>query len=238
VVDRGTVRHDEVRAERWVVRGISKVAGDVDVGVADLGGTVVIGGAVAARDLSVRGSLATRGSVAIGGRLRARGSVEATAPLRAHEARLEGSVRASAEVAAETTLVVRGSLRAASASCRTLDLRGTATVPGTVAAPVFRARLVGDSAFGLIQGRDIRLCGPSPNVVTRTLGEEQVVTAERIEAETVYVEAARVRFVRANEVVLGRNAHVVAVEGRVARAHRSSRLGPESWSRPPAGLSR
>ena len=236
--DRGTVRHDEVRAIRWTVHGFAKVAGDVDVGSTDLDGTVVVGGSVLAEELSLRGGLEARGPLTVYGALRSHGSLGAGATVRAREARLDGTVRLAGDLVVETALRVRGDLRAPSLTCGELDLRGTAAIPGTVAATSLDAHLVADSSFGLIRCRRLRLRGPVPSVVRRVLGPEVTVRVERIEAESAFVESARVGFVRAKEVVLGRNAHVRDVEGRVVRAHASSRLGPESWTPPPFGLSR
>ena len=56
--------------------------------------------------------------------------------------------------------------------------------------------------------------------------------------DVVEIVSCSLEGVRAGEIVLGRNAHVGTVEGKVVRAHPSSRVGPESWSRPPPGLSR
>lgn len=236
--DRGTVRREEVRAERWSVRGIAKVARDVDVGAGDLGGTVIVGGSFAAGELTVHGSLETRGALQVDGRLRAHGSVDSGAGVQAREASFQGTVRATTELAVATTLEVRGTVRAPTVRAGTFLLRGSAAIPGSVVTTTFDARLFDDSTFGLLQASELRLHGPAPNVVRRVLGREATVTVERVEAKTVHLEAVRARFVRAEEIVLGRAAHVATLEGRLVRAHPSSRVGPESWSRPPAGLSR
>lgn len=238
LVARGTTRHDEVRAQRWVVRGIAKVAGTVDVGAADLGGTVVVGGPTTAGRLTVLGAFDAHGPVTVAGRLSSRGSLDAGTSVRAAEATLRGRVLVAGELVVDGTLKVRGSLRAPSVRCGRLELRGTAHIPGAVVAGSVDADLLGDSVLGTVQCRQFRLRGPAPNVVRRALGKEAVVAVERVDAESARVEAARVGLVRAGEVVLGRDAHVATVEGRLVRAHPSSRVGPESWSRPPAGLSR
>ena len=238
VEDRGIVRHDEVRAQQWRVRGISKVVHGVEVGSADLDGTVVVGGPLSADRLTAHGALEVRGPLTVEGALLVRGALEAGAFVRAGEATLDGPVRSAGEVVTEGRLRTRRSLQAPSVRGGSVELRGSVRIPGPVVATSFEADLSGDSSLGSVQCRTFRLRGPAPNVVRRTLGRDAVVTVERIEAETVRLEGARVGFVRAAEVVLGRNAHVGALEGKVSRAHPSSRVGPESWSRPPRGLSR
>ena len=238
VSDRGTVAHDELRCERWTVRGVAKVAKDVDVGSADLDGTVVVGGALRAGSVVAVGSLEVRGAVEVGGSLRVDGPLEAGASLHAKEARLRGRNHVAGRVAVEARLEAHGVLHAPSIVCGSFELRGTAVVPEVTVAGVLDAVLDGDGAFGSVLAKELRLRGPVPNLVRRLLAPEPLVTVERIEAQRVSLEGVRVRFVRAAEVVLGRAAHVETVEGRVVRAHPSSRVGPESWSRPPDGLVR
>jgi len=238
VVDRGTVRHDRLYAGRWTVRGIAKVAHEAAVQLAQLDGTVVVGEGLAAKEVVQHGRLDVRGPVVVGGRLRSRGKFDAGASVQAREATFTGSIRAAGELSVATTLRVRGLLHAPAVRCERLEVRGSATVPGTIAMTSMDAHLDDDSAFGLLQGREVKLAGPAPNVVRRVLGRDAWVTADRIEADRVEVEFARVRFVRSNAVILGRGAHVAMIEGTVTRAHPNSRVGPESWSRPPEGLTR
>ena len=238
LLERGTVRHDEVRAQRWVVHGIAKVLGSAEVGVGELDGTVAVGGAFAADQLAVVGALDLRGPLTVTGRFSTHGTFDAGSSVHAGEAFLRGAARVLGELVVEGPLTVRGMLRAPSVRCGALDLYGTAMIPGEVVATSVDVDLVADSALGTVQCREFRLRGPAPNVVQRVLGQPSLVTVERVDAETARIEAARVRFVRAREIILGRGAHVEAVEGRVVRAHASSRVGPESWSRPPHGLSR
>ena len=238
LVERGTIRHDEVRVRRWEVRGIAKVVRQVEVGVGSLAGTVVIGGALTAEELQVVGSLEARGPVQVAGRFVARGSVDVRSTTHAGEAELAGPIRCAGELGVDRTLRVRGALQAPSLRGGGLEIRGSATIPGNVVAESFDAHLVGDSAIGSVQCRTFRLRGPVPGLVPRLLGPEAVVTVERVDAERAWVEGARVGLVRAGEITLGRAARVTAIEGKLVRAHPSSRVGPSSWSRPPPGLSR
>lgn len=238
VLDRGTVRHDTVRSSRWVVRGISKVEREVNVGRAELHGTVTVGGAFDADQLTAEGVLEVRGRVSVAGRLRAHGTLDAGGVVAAGEARLVGPVRLLGELSAATLASVRGTLHAPSLRCATLEVKGMAVVPGTVLGTTVDADLHADSALGQVQGRRVRLRGPVPNVVQQLLAPDLAVHVDRIDADSVVLEGVRVGFVRSREVVLGRHAHVGTVEGTVVRSHPSSHVGPESWSRPPAGLTR
>lgn len=236
--ERGTVCHEEVRARRWDVRGIAKVVRGIEVDLLRCDGTAVVGGPLVAGELTVAGALEARGPVTVGRRLRVRGSIDAGASVHAHDASFEGPVRLGGELVVDGALRLRGALRAPAVRCEQLRVRGTVAVPGTIASPTIEAVLLGDSSVGSVECRELRLRGPVVNVVERVLGREAVVEVGRVEAEKVWVEGARVGFLRAQEIVLGRGAHVTATEGRVVRAHPSSRVGPESWSRPPLGLSR
>jgi cytoskeletal protein CcmA (bactofilin family) len=232
------VRYDEVRVPGWSVNGLAKVLRSVDAGQVETTGTLVVGGLLSAGQLTVHGTLEARGAVTVTGRLFARGPVDAGASVHAHEATVRGALRAAGEVTVDGELRVVGSVRAPSLRAGRLSIQGSATVPGTIAADSVKLQLNVDSAIGRIQGSEVRLRGPAANLVRRVLGKDAVVTVGVVEGAAVVLEGCRVASVRAPSIVLGPDAHVVAVEGRVVRAHRTSRVGPESWSRPPAGLSR
>jgi len=237
-VDRGTVHHPELRAGRWSVAGISKVDHDVSVGRADLRGTVVIGGDLRAGEVDAHGRLEVRGAVAVTSRLRLRGSLAVRAGVRAAELSLAGSVEVAGTLASERTLRVEGVLRGAALRSPMLELRGVADVPGATEATSLDGRFTGDTHLGEVRARTVRLRGPVPNLVRWVLGRQASVIVDRIEAESVYLEGVRVAFARAREIVLGRDAHLLAHEGRVLRAHSTSRLGPESWTPAPPGFRR
>ena len=238
VDDRGTVVHDEVRSLHWKLRGIAKVVHDVDVGLAELDGTAVVGGPLLADELRLVGSLDVRGPVRIAGRLRARGSIEAGSGFRASEATVVGRLRATGELEFDGAARLRGSVRAALLRAGPLELRGEVQVPGTVGADRLDAELTGGSHLGEVRATEVRLRGREPNLVRRLLGTPAPVTVSRIDADLVSLAEVRVDRVKAREVVLGPGAHVTAVEGRVVRQHPSSHLGPESWTPPPDGLRR
>ncbi len=238
LVDRGIVRRESVRADRWRLRGTAKVLGPIDVGRAEIDGTLVAGGSLSAETVRVRGSLDVEGPLAVTGALTSDGAFSARSTVRLGEGSFHGASRLTAAVEAARSLEFRGTLVAPDVQAADLHLEGTATVPGRCRAVRVTARLDGTSQFGAVEAREVRLRGHRTNVVDRALLRWAEVTVERIEAESVELEAVDVEFVRAPTIVLGPESHVTRVEGTVVRAHPTSRQGPESRSPPPDGLRR
>lgn len=236
--DRGTARHPELRALRWRVRGISRVDRDVFVGRADLRGSVVVGGRLAAGSVAADGSLEVRGPIAVSGSFRLRGTLNAAAELTGRELDLAGRLRLAAALRAEGSVRLGGDVETGAIRASTVLLRGAGTIAGPVDAGSVDLGFRADATVGAVRARSIRVRGPVPNPVRWALGQEATVRVDRIEADTAYLEGARVEFVRAPEIRLGPAAHLVAYEGRLVATHRTSRVGPESWSPPPSGLRR
>lgn len=238
VRDVGAVRKDSVAIERWAAHGVVKVTGDVRVGDGSLDGTATVGGAVSAGSLRYRGTVGVSGAVDVRDRLVGSGAFRAALTLHAGEADLKGTVRTVGGVSVDRTLRVRGTLECPSLAVGRLDLEGQAAVPGDTTAPAVTAHLLTSSAFGTIRAHTVSLRAKIPNLVEKILSRDVEVTVDRIEAEAVELEAVDVGFVRAPEISLGRNAHVTQYEGTIVRRHRTSRVGFESRSPPPYGLSR
>jgi cytoskeletal protein CcmA (bactofilin family) len=236
--DQGVVRRDSVRALRWDVTGTAKVLGDVDVGSGRSKGTAAVGGNLTADSFDARGILDVAGFVEVRSTLTTRGTFKAGVSVRSAEATLSGTVRSSGEVRITGALRMDGSIIVPSIKAGDVTLRGQVRVPGTVAAPRVEAVLEGDSAIGTIEATTVRLRRSGSNPLKRVLGGQIAVTIERIEAESVDLEGIDVEFVRGKAITLGRDCHVRTVEGTVLRAHPSSRVGPESRSPPPHGLTR
>lgn len=236
--ERGAALHDEVRAETWSARGVTKVVGAVEVGVGELAGTVVVGGTFSARDLSVRGSLEVVGTLTVAGELSLHGSIRAGGAVRAGEAALAGAVRIDGPVEVAGTFVTRGSLAAEAVTAREARLAGSVRVPGEVRAVTVELELGEGSLLGSAVGRSVRAVGPEAGALDRLLGKFRHARIERIEAESVTLEKVEVGAVKAREVVLGRDAHVGWLEATRVRAHPTARVGPESRSPPPPGLRR
>jgi len=238
LVDRGVVRRDSVRAEVWDLVGRAKVLGDADVGRVATEGTVVVGGGVSADTVSARGTLDVAGPVEVRSSLECDGTFRGGAAVHASDADLHGTSRILGEIRVDRVLRVRGSFSAPSVKAGELTLRGEAHVPGRVTAERVSAVLDGDSAFGTVEALSVHLEGRTSSPVQRLLGHRTTVVVDRVEADTVELEAVEVGFVRGTAISLGRDCHVGAVEGKVVRCHPTSHVGPESRTPPPPGLSR
>ena len=238
IEDRGTSRRDSVRARRWTVRGTVKVAGEVDVEEGDVTGLVSVGRALTANQLRIRGSIESEGPVRVRGRLSIRGDGHFGAALGAVDLDLEGCVRAVTAVTVERTLTSHGVLEAPSLSVGVLRVEGSLTVPGEIRALEVDARFSQPSVLGNVRSPAVRLRGHLPNLLDKILVRENWTRVERIEAERVELEAVDVGFVRAKEIVLGRQSHVTEVDGTVVSRHASAWIGPESRTPLPYGLRR
>ena len=241
--DSGTVRRDSIRATGWTARGMAKILGDVDVGAGTVTGLVAIGGSLTAESFRSRGTLDVHGSTAVRDRLAVDGTVHFGGSVRAGAVDARGTFRSPAELRVDRELTVVGTLEAPSARVGLLDLQGAAEIPGELSAlGTVRARFHGDSRLGFVRARSVRLEGPPtaliPTLFRKVFGGAAAVEVGRIEAESVELRAVEVDFVRAKEIVLGPGAHVTTIEGTVVRRHPTSRVGPESRSPPPHGLSR
>jgi cytoskeletal protein CcmA (bactofilin family) len=236
--DTGTVRKESVDADRWHASGLVKVTGDARFGAGRLEGTVTVGGKVTADELYCSGTLEVEGAMSVARSLSGVGTFRDGASLHAGEADLGGVVRVAGAFSVDGRLTLHGSLSAPSLSFGELIVHGEAQLPGEVVGTSLTARLSGDSTFGTIRARSVELRGKIPNLVERVLGQKVYVVVDRIEAEEVELEGVDVKFVRAPKITIGRDAHVTEVEGTVVGRHPSNRVGYESKSRPPYGLTR
>lgn len=238
IADRGPVRRDSVRSERWTVRGVAKVTHDVDAGQVDLDGVVSVAGSLAAASVRARGTLEVFGRVEVRGPLVVRGDLHVGGPVRAVDLDLDGPTRLDGELSVERRARIRGSFRAPSLSGSLVEIDGSAVVPGDLRAAVLRADLTDSSELGTVTGRTVRVHGRLPNLLDKAFFREPRSVVRRIEADSVDLAAVRVAFVRSREVVLGAGAHVTTVEGTIVRRHSKSHVGPESESPAPYGLRR
>jgi cytoskeletal protein CcmA (bactofilin family) len=238
VRDRGLARHESLRADRWTANGTVKVSGGVEVGTATVTGTVSVGGGISAGAFRMRGTFEVDGPVVVRDLLFARGNLHCESTVRAGDLTLEGTGRFAGTVTVERAGTVRGTLIAPSVSAGLLELTGSATVPGAVRAAGVSADFRHRSSLGAVTARRVRLYGRVPNLVDKVFFQFEPVRVDRIEADSVELAGVDVGFVRAKEIVLGRGAHVTALEGTVVRRHPSSSVGPESKSPPPYGLRR
>ncbi|MGI0071362.1 MAG: hypothetical protein ACRECT_04755 [Thermoplasmata archaeon] len=243
VRDTGTVRRESVRTSSWTARGTVKVQGDVDVGGATTVGLVAIGGRLTAGRFRARGTLEVTGPTDVRETLSLDGTVRLDGPVHAGSLDARGTLRSGGELRVDRALSISGQVEVPSARVGLLDLTGSATVPGAIDAVVsVRARFRGDSELGIVRARSVVLAGPPtapiPTLWRTVFGGRARVHVGRIEAESVELSAVDVGFVHGTSIVLGPGAHVTEIEGTVVRRHATSRVGPESRSAPPHGLSR
>jgi cytoskeletal protein CcmA (bactofilin family) len=243
VRDTGAMRHATVRAMRWIVAGTTKVTGDATAAEADVTGLLSVGGKLTVTRCTVRGTLEVVGATDVRDRADVEGTFRPMGPVHLASAQVHGILRARSDLRVDRDLAITGSVEAPSIHAALIDLTGSATVPGDVTAvakvsAVFR----GDSTLGAVRATEVVLRGPAPGLVPtlvrKVFGGNARVRVERVEAEHVELEAIDVEFVRARDIVLGPGAHVTSIEGTVVRQHSTARVGPESRSAPPHGLSR
>ncbi len=236
--ERGVSRRDHVHALRWSTAGSVKVLAEVDVGEAKLSGQTAVGGAVSADQLRSGGTLEVGGTVDVTGSLVSAGFLRTRGAVHAGQADLRGVVHLAGDLTVDRSLTVNGSLRAPSVRATGFLAEGALEVPGEVVASHVEVRFREKSHVGSVHGSTVRLTVRPPNPIEMVLGRALPVLVLRVEADSVELEGVDVRFVRAPEIVLGRNAHVTEFEGKLVRRHPSARVGPESRSPPPYGLSR
>jgi cytoskeletal protein CcmA (bactofilin family) len=236
--ERGTVRHDSVRAALWSLSGTAKVTGPVEVGTADVRGTVVVAGRLSADELRSRGNLEVEGPVDVRGPLSARGTLRLAGSVHAVDLDLHGVGRFAGPLLVDRTCSVRGTLHANALTVGVLRMEGAAHVPGELRALSVDATLRETSHLGRVEARTVRLNGKLPNLVDKVFFHERAVVVERIDAETADLTGVEAGLVRAQKISLGRGCHVTAVEGTIVSQHPSSSVGPESKSRVPYGLRR
>jgi len=234
----GTVRRDSVDADRWTARGTVKVTGDVTVREGELDGTVSIGGKLTADRLDSRGMLDVEGSVDVSGKFRGSGEFHTALAMHAGDAEFRGTTRATGPLSVDRSLTVRGSLTAPAVTAGSLRLEGEAQVPGEIVALSVSARFSSDSSLGTVRAASVVLHGKVTNLIDKVLGRLVRVTVRRVEGDSVDLKSVDVQFVRAPKITLGRDAHITEYEGTIVRRHPSSRVGFESRSRAPYGLSR
>lgn len=241
--DTGTVRRDSVRATGWTTTGMAKVQGDVDVGVGAASGLVSIAGKLSADAFRARGTLEVVGPTDVRDLLRLDGTVHFQAGVHAGALESQGSLRCAGELRVDRALSAQGVVEAPSAHVGLFELMGSAEIPGDLAATAsVRARFHSDSRIGTIRAHRVELHGPPtslvPTLLRMVFGGSAAVHVDRVEADSVELSAVDVAFVHAREIVLGPGAHVTTVEGTIVRRASSSRVGPESRSPPPHGLTR
>ena len=239
----GVVRRDGVRTARWTTVGLAKIQGDVDVGSGSSDGLLSVAGKLRAGSFRARGTVEVVGTTEVEGSLALDGTVHFESGLRAGELTSRGTLRSGGPVRVDRTWFARGAVEAPAVTVGVLELSGSAEVPGELSASAaVHARFRGDSRLGTVRARAVELRGPPTSLIPtlwRTVfGGSAAVEVGRVEADSVVLSAVDVGFVHARQIVLGPGAHVTTVEGTVVEQHPTSRIGPESRSPRPHGLSR
>lgn len=238
----GTVRHSSIHAQRYRLAGTGKVVGDVDVEEGRFKGMFSVGGPLTAERIDSDGSLEVLGDILVRERLRSQGTLRAGASLRATTAELRGVVRVAKDVRVDRTLSVRGTFEVGgSVDAGLFTPEGRFVIDGSLSARDITGQFDGDSRVETITAPTIQL---RPKAFVRLpidlppLRPKGSLVVARIEADAVNLEGVTVHYLKAPQIVLGRNCHVTQLEGTVVRRDRSSHVGFESRSPPPPGLSR
>jgi cytoskeletal protein CcmA (bactofilin family) len=238
ITEQGAIRHDSVHVARWSVAGTAKVTGPVEVGTADVRGTLVVGGKLSADRLGSRGTLEVEGPVDVRGPFSSRGTLRAAGTVHAIDLEVNGVARFAGLLSVDRRCTVRGVLHAPALAVGVLMLEGSAQVPGETQALSVDATFREASRLGHLTARTVRLRGKLPSLVDKVFFHERAVFVERIDAESVELTGVEAGLVRAQKIVLGRGCHVRVLDGTVVSRHPSSSIGPESKSPPPFGLRR
>jgi hypothetical protein len=237
------VRRESIHATTWTTTGMAKVQGDVDVGTGSTTGLVSIGGRLSADSFRSRGTLEVVGPSEVRDQFALDGTIHLRAAVHSGTLEARGTLRCPAGVQVDRQLTVTGTVETPSAHVGLFLLTGCADISGDLEALLtVQARFQGDSHIRTIRAKSVVLKGPPsamiPTLFRKVFGGSARVRVGRIEADSVELAAVDVEFVHAKEIVLGAGAHVTEVEGTIVRRHPSARVGPESRSAAPYGLTR
>lgn len=232
VEDHGPVRHAQLRAVRWAVKGETKVLGNAEAQDVDISGVVTIGGGLTAA------AVRSDGTVEVGGRAEVAGAWTAAGNVRVGDSLTAGSIDARGPIRVGKDLTVRGSLASrvrlevgGDLKTGSARLEGHLTATGAVDVAELDANLEAASRLGRVTGRSVRVRRGG------RVGSGLRVTIDRVEAEHVELAGVEAEFVRANAAVLGADTRVTRLECDTVRRHRTAIIGPESRTPRPRGLS-
>jgi cytoskeletal protein CcmA (bactofilin family) len=235
--DSGVAVHDSVRAREWSASGGARVLGSVEVDRAVLLGNVSIGGSIAADRFESSGFLAVFGPARIRSRIQLGGESRWSAVVETSELEVAGRMVVSGPLQVGGLAHVRGTLEVSGAArAGRLVVDGTITVAGLLEAQEVALHLHRASRVQAIRADVVRVTRrkslPIPGAAHPTL------TVERIDAREVELEGVSCEYLKAERIALGPQCHITRLEGSVVARHPSARVGPESRSAPPHGLSR
>ena len=235
--DAGVSVRESVRARAWSVSGDARVLGPVEVDGAELAGRVSIGGPFAADQLRLSGFLAVLGPARIRSRAELRGESRWSAGLTAAELEVTGTMVSGAPLAVDGLAHVRGTLEVSGAArVGRLVLEGALTVAGPIEAREATVRLLRPSRAQSIRAQEVRVTVRRGLPIPGTTHPSLVV--DRIDARVAELEGVSCEYLRAERIALGRDCHIARLDGTVVARHPSARVGPESRSPTPHGLTR
>lgn len=232
--DSGATHREAVSASTWRAEGVVKVLGPVDAGAVELNGATSIRGRLTADRLRSRGTLEVGGAVVVAQSAVLEGDSRLTGGLRAGSLDARGStdVGASLDVQGELAFTghfdVQGDLRAA-----TVRFDGRLTAGGTLTSTKVEGKLRNEGRVGAILAPTVTIDRHAP-----LFGPKGHLTVLRIEATDARLAGVRCEYLRADRITLGPDCHIARLDGTVVARHPSSRVGPESSSPRPYGLTR
>lgn len=241
--DHGSVVRESVRAAIWNAAGVAKVTGPVEVDVADLHGTVSVGGTVTAIDLTLHGELDVVGAVRVAHRFSSSGESRLQGGLGAERIDGSGSLDVRGPLTATGALAFDGSVRAPELNAPSVGVAGRLDVPGTVTVERLELEIGADCALGRLLAASVRVRRhrpmlPIPSWVPFLSHPPPSLRVLRIEATEVDLEGVEVEFLRAERIRLGPGCHVAHYEGTIVHADPQAHVGPESRTPAPYGLTR
>jgi cytoskeletal protein CcmA (bactofilin family) len=245
IEDSGVVFRESVRARSWRSLGPTKVTGSVEVEEAELTGPAAIGGSLTAGRLRTTGTLEVDGPAKLTSPSTLTGVARFGSSLDALDLMIRGSLTASGSLRAAGLLRLEGALRAPDVTAGRLVLDGDLEVSGAVVSDLGYLRLHHASTVGTLKVATLdvarRIAFPFNLVPFRVPFIGPVLphlSALRIEGVDVKLEGVSAEFLKADRIVLGPDCHIAHVEGTIVHQDPKARVGPESRSPPPHGLSR
>jgi len=248
--DRGVVRYETLTAPAWRLQGAARIVGDAEIGVAEISDRVTIGGRLTAEQIDAEGLLDVHGPAGISGRLRLRGTYRGDAEFHAGEAEIHGLAQFAGPVRVDRVLSVTGLLDAPRVEAGTVVVRGAFQVRGDLSVTLLDATLRGPSTLEHLTADTVRigreavpmqglLPTPLRHLTRQLLGRGGAgLSVLRIDARTAELEGVHVGYLRADTITVGADCRIDRYDGRILRAHPSSRIGPSSVSPPPYGMTR
>ncbi len=238
--DEGTTVRETLRVQSWRASGAVKVLGNVEVDSAVLSGDVSIGGTVDAGELRSSGRLDVLGAVRVRTRLELRGETHLRGSADAANVEASGLVILSGPLRASGLVHYTGSLQVAGPlTSGRLVGDGTIRVGGAIEATEVELRLHKASEAASVRADRVRVTrGGLPLPVAIPGFPRPTFTVARIDAKEAELEGVHCEYLRADRIRLGADCTVAYLDGVVVSRHASARVGPESHSPPPYGLSR